>query len=159
MGRKRMMNGDHTVDSCDLPEAWASCLPTRRRPTLDDGARCAPSRPRPMSVVRPIRDTDPALEPGIHWELFHGHRVYFAVDSRGSRLPFVGVPIGLETERDVIGRLVNCLDVADPRPRAVPVDRQVALRMGVDRPLPPVPPAERPALRLIRPARRERLSR
>ena len=66
---------------------------------------------------------------GIYWELFHGHRVYYAVTSRDERLPFVGVPIGMETERDVIGRLAECLDVADPL----------------------AAPSGRPALRLVRP--------
>lgn len=56
----------------------------------------------------------PSLRRGIHCELFHGRKVHFAVNSAGERLPFVGVPIGQETERDVIGRLWDDLCACDP---------------------------------------------
>jgi hypothetical protein len=66
----------------------------------------------------------PLLEPGIHWELFRGHRVYFAIDHQGERIPLPGVPIGQETYDDVISRLADALDASAPRPRPVPVGRR-----------------------------------
>jgi hypothetical protein len=56
------------------------------------------------------------LPRGIHFEWYHGHKVHFAVDSKGQRLPFLGVPIGDETEDDVIARLADSLDGAEPQP-------------------------------------------
>lgn len=100
------------------------------------------------------------LSRGIHFELYGGHRIYFAVDSRGIRLPFVGVPIGLETERDVVGRLMNSLAAADPQPRVSSGRRGIVWlgEQSVDRPVaqPPVPAR---VLRLVRPAPRALQSR
>lgn len=90
------------------------------------------SRPARQYGAVPSRDPmptspDPVASPrGVYWELYCGHRIYFAVTSGGKRLPFLGVPIGLETERDVIARLADSLDAADPVPCAPP---RAALRL------------------------------
>lgn len=65
----------------------------------------------------------PTLARGVHFELYHGRKVHFAVDSHGERLPFIGVPIGQESEDDVIGRLWDSLEGAEPRPHVAWGDR------------------------------------
>lgn len=69
------------------------------------------------------------LPRGVHSELFHGHRVYFGVKSDGSLLPGIRVPIGQETEDDVIEALADDLDRDDPLPR--PASPRPVLRIVV----------------------------
>lgn len=73
--------------------------------------------PPPMPGTSSVLSFPAKLPRGVHFRLYHERKVFFAVDSHGDELPFIGVPIGLETERDVIGRLWDSLGVADPRPR------------------------------------------
>jgi hypothetical protein len=82
------------------------------------------------------------LARGIHWEMFGAHRVYFAVTSAGFLLDQVGVPIGQETDDDVIVALADALDAADPHLRLVPHER---------RPPSSVPRSVRAKLRSARP--------
>lgn len=88
----------------------------------------------PMNSLPPSTATIPAHDGptrGIKCELYHDHRLYYAVTSRGERLPGVRVPIGLETIADVIADLWEALERADPR--------RPALVRGDD---PPLSPAE-----------------
>jgi hypothetical protein len=52
---------------------------------------------------------------GVKCELYHDHRIYYAVTSWGERLPGVRVPIGLETIGDVIADLWADLNRVDPQ--------------------------------------------
>lgn len=93
-------------------------------------------------------DAEPS-ERGIEFEEFFGARVYYAVASTGQRLPFIGVPIGSETDRDVIARLADSLDAADPLP---PSPGGAAPRLALlHGPAAPSSPGVRPALRLVPP--------
>lgn len=82
-------------------------------------ARLFLDRPRtPMTT--PLLSSTAFAEPdrptrGVKCELYHDHRIYYAVTSRGERLPGVRVPIGLETIGDVIADLWADLNRADPQ--------------------------------------------
>lgn len=80
----------------------------------------------------------PRVLRGIYYKLFHGHRVYRARRSDGRWLNRIGVPVGLETEDDVIARLAVALAASDPLPPSEPVGR---------------PRRYRPACQSARPAR------
>lgn len=81
-----------------------------------------PEPPAPMTLPR-LR---PILARGIYYEMFCGHRVYFAIRSDGKRLNRIGVPIGGDTEADIICRLVAALDVSDPLPLSAQAVRRPA---------------------------------
>lgn len=108
--------------SCAFAASLARCSPAARR--LDDGSHWMQSRMQtaPAPVAAPKR--------GIFVELYHDHRIYYAVTSRGERLPGVRVPIGLETEGDVIADLWLALQRDDPKP---PVLRLVGGLRGLPR--------------------------
>lgn len=107
---------------------------------LTVSTRHAMSHPNAIPPASPAYSrvpTSPALAWGIHRRFVNGRVEYFAVGWTGIELPFLGVPVGDETETDVIGRLWDCLCLASPRPlsegwRAWP------------------PRAARPALQLVR---------
>lgn len=85
-----------------------------RRPLFTgDGSSVSRSRPH-MATASPDHDT--CLSRGLYFDLFHGFRVWKAMTSWGEWLPGIRVPIGTETELDVICALADALDAADPLP-------------------------------------------
>lgn len=79
-----------------------------------------------MHAARPLyAETRP--ERGVYREWLNGNPVYSAVTSRGVELPVVGVPVGMETERDVILRVAAALDAADPQPPRGPAQGHLRL--------------------------------
>lgn len=86
-----------------------------------------------------------APEPGkIHWQWFHGHKFYYAYYWDGSRVLLPGVPIGSETDADVITRFADALEASAPPLRAV--DRPARPHACRVLPLfPPAPPRPVPA--------------
>lgn len=95
-------------------------------------------------VVPPPPNLVPSvpLEWGVHRRFVNGRVEHFAVGWTGVELPFAGLPIGDETEADVIGRLYECLCVASPRPLSEPAGPVPRLAWP--------PRAGRPALQLVR---------
>lgn len=74
-------------------------------------------------MTSPLRLATPRPRYGLHWELYFGHKVHYAIRQDGSRIPLPGVPIGLETEQDVIDRLAVALYFSDRSQRPARVSR------------------------------------
>jgi hypothetical protein len=96
-----------------------ACVESMTRETM----RAAPARiffDRPRPPMNTLSSSSTAFaEPdrptrGVKCELYHDHRIYYAVTSRGERLPGVRVPLGLETLGDVIADLWADLNRVDP---------------------------------------------
>lgn len=124
----------------DTPSVYASSIP--RRPPV-----CLRSGKHMNRVQSPGVIVDRSREPGIHWRLVGGHRVYWAVKKDGEQLPGIRVPIGLETDDHVISSLAAALRQADAdveqqaadrlRPRGAASGRVLPFRL---RPAPPTLP-------------------
>jgi hypothetical protein len=116
------------------------------------GSAVVPASSRPAmsdTVVSPL--AFPRSPRGIYYEMYHGHRVYRARCADGRWLNMIGVPIGLETEAEVICRLWVALSIVDPLPPSSrPVGRSGSCR-GARRPARSEASPVRHGLRLIAP--------
>jgi hypothetical protein len=103
-----------------MPNSEAPLLRRPRRPLLDDGSRviCFPE-PKQMSSRSASASAPVVRHPygrGVHSQPIGSGRIYFNVTSDGVQGVW-RIPIGQETEDDVIEALADDLDVRDPLPR------------------------------------------
>lgn len=99
-----------------------------------------PPERAPMNTLHAPLPAHAGVARGVKCELYHDHCVYFAVTSWGERLPGVRVPIGLESNADVIADLWDDLDRVDPQRLSLVAGDAPAPRPAVACACPPARP-------------------
>lgn len=88
------------IPACEYSDPFARSLPTLRRPNFDD----LPRTPNRMTDPRTAADAI-EMDHGIWVREINGHRVFLGIQEDGTPIPGIGVPIGDQTDDDVIAAL------------------------------------------------------
>lgn len=115
MGKEQVCIGQGTGVACVMlqtdSEFSASPFDAERR------------RPFPSRACMPVpRLSEPKPSRGIHWQMIGDRRAYCNVTSAGFLLEQFRLPVGDETDDDVIVALADALDAADPQLRLLSAD-------------------------------------